>query len=395
MVEISVVVPAYNAVDYLDEALTSIIDQSFKDLEIICVDDGSTDDTLERLEEYASRDSRIQVFHQENQGPGGATNTGISKASGKYIYLMDADDALDLNALEELHNIMEERDLDFVIFKAINYDQDTDSYYEDRYFTMPELHECVGDSVFNWRDLGNLIFKMCVTPWSKLYRHDLIKESGAKFPLHLIYHDNIFFFEILFSSKRVYFYDKFLYKRRVHSSSIVNSHNDKSVHVIETLNLVFKTFMDYGHFEEFKEDLYNRKISLCNYRYKLIMDEFKEFFFIEMKKDFEMIIGHEKYEEFHSSLNSDMRRLFDNVIDSDNHVQYDLRNELFNLKRNNGKLKNQVKSLKNKNKGLNKKNKKLNKEVEDLTKFRKSVLSSKSWKLTKPFRALMNFIRKL
>ena len=84
MVEISVIIPAYNAIDYMDESLDSIINQSFKDLEIICVDDGSTDNTLERLEYYASKDSRIQVYTQENQGPGGATNTGLSKAKGKY-----------------------------------------------------------------------------------------------------------------------------------------------------------------------------------------------------------------------------------------------------------------------------------------------------------------------
>ena len=394
MVEISVVVPAYNAVDYLDEAITSIIDQSFKDLEIICVDDGSTDDTLERLEEYASRDSRIQVFHQENQGPGGATNTGISKASGKYIYLMDADDALDLNALEELHNIMEERDLDFVIFKAINYDQDTDSYYEIDYYTMPKLYECVGDSVFNWRDLGSKIFKISVTPWSKLYRHEFVKESGAKFPMNLIYQDNIFFYQILFSADRIYFYDKFLYKRRVHSKSLVNSHNEKSVQAIEIFNLIVKTFMDYGHFEEFKSELYNRKINTCNYRYNLIRDEFKELFFVEMKKDFEKIIGHEKYDDFYSNLYLRSKMLFDNVILSNNHVEYDLRNELSSIKKDNAKLKKDIKLLKSNNGKLKNENKKLNKEVKDLSKFKKSVLSSKSWKLTKPFRAFMNFFRK-
>ena len=394
MVEISVVIPAYNAIEYLDEAINSIINQSFRDLEIICVDDGSTDNTLEVLQSYASRDSRIQVYHQENQGPGGATNTGIAKAKGKYIYLMDADDVLDLNALEELYNIMEEKDLDFVIFKAIHYDQDTDKYYENDYYTMPILHEHVGDSVFNWKDLGNVIFNMCVTPWSKLYRHDLIKESGAKFPLHLIYHDNIFFFEILFNSSRIYFYDKFLYKRRVHSSSLVNSHNEKSVHIIETLNLLVKTFMDYGHFEEFKTDLYNRKVSISNYRYKLIKEEFKGFFFDEMRKDFVKIIGHEKYDEFYSNLYSGNRAVFDNVIQSNNHVEYDLRNEISSLKSNNKKLKKEIKSLKKDKNSLKKKNKKLNEKIDDLNKFNKSLLNSKSWKLTKPFRKLMNFRKK-
>ena len=303
MVEISVIIPAYNAIDYMDESLDSIINQSFKDLEIICVDDGSTDNTLERLEYYASKDSRIQVYTQENQGPGGATNTGLSKAKGKYIYFMDADDILELNALEELYDIIEEKNVDFVIFKAINYDQDTGEYFENRYYTMPILHECVGDSIFNWRDIGETIFSICVTPWSKLYKHDVIKKSGAKFPLHLIYHDNLFFWDILFNSDRIYFHDKFLYRRRVHSSSLVNSHNEKSVQTIKTSNLITQKFIDYGYFEDFKAKLYNRKVYLCDCRYRLIRDEFKDFFFIEMKKDFEKILPHEKYDDFYSNLN--------------------------------------------------------------------------------------------
>ena len=394
MVEISVIIPAYNAIDYLDEAISSVINQSFRDLEIICVDDGSTDNTLELLQSYASKDSRIQVYHQENQGPGGAINTGISKAKGKYIYVLDSDDVLDLYALEELYNIMEEKDLDFVIFKAINYDEDTGEYYEDPYFTMPVLQECVADSVFDWRDIGNKIFNICVTTWSKFYKQELIKENNIQMPINIIYEDNIFFWQILFNSNKIYFYDNFLYTRRVHSSSIVHSHNEKSVDVIKIMDLVIQTFIDYGHFEEFKVDLYNRKVSHCNYRYKLIREEFKGVFFDEMKKDFERGIGHEKYDEFYSSLYSGNRVLFDNVIQSSNHVEYDLRNEISSLKSNNEKLKKEVKSLKKDRNSLKKENKKLNEKIDDLNKFNKSLLNSKSWKLTKPFRAFMNFRKK-
>ena len=401
MVEISVVFPAYNAVDYMDEAMNSIINQSFKDLEIICIDDGSTDNTLEVLQSYASKDDRIQVYHQENKGAGGALIAGISKAKGKYIYMMDADDILDLNALEELYDIMEEKDLDFVIFKAINYDQDTGKYIEDKYFAMPHLYECVGDSIFYWKDIGNSIFDICVTPWSKLYRRELFENILDDYPNRLIYHDNILFFRILFNSKRAYFYDKFLYTYRIHSSSTINSPNKKSVQTIETNNLIIKTFMDYGYFEDYKVTLYNRKIHLVNKRYGLIGDEFKEYFFTEMKKDFEKIIGHEKYDDFYSNLYSRHRVIFDNVIQSNNHVEYDLRNEISSLKTDNSKLEKDITllksdngKLKNKMKSLKNKNNKLNKEVNDLTKFKKSILSSKSWKLTKPFRAFLNFFRK-
>ena len=90
MVRISVIVPVYNCEDYLEESLGSILNQTFNDIEIICIDDGSSDDSLRILKKIASSDSRIQVFAQENQGAGAVRNYGMKKASGDYVYFFDA-----------------------------------------------------------------------------------------------------------------------------------------------------------------------------------------------------------------------------------------------------------------------------------------------------------------
>ena len=385
MAEISIVIPVYNAIDYLDKSINSVINQSFNDLEIIFIDDGSTDTTLERLNEYAKNDERIKVFSQENQGPGGATNTGLSKATGKYIYLMDADDIIELNALEELHNIAEETDVDMVIFPAIDYDEDTGTYTKDEYCAMPELSELVGNTVFKWRDIGSDIFKISVTPWSKLYKHDLIKKSGARFPLNLIYHDNPFFWEVLFNTENIYFYNKFLYTRRIHSSSCTNSHDERNIDSIKINNLVIKIFIKYGHFEEFKYDLYNTKIHLVNRRYNEIQDEFKELFFCEMKKDYLKIIDHDKYDDFYSQLYPTNRYLFNNVINSENHVEYDLKNKASRLKMD-------IDELSKEKSELTKKTDALKKENRNLTKLNKDILSSRSWKVTKPLRSFRKML---
>ena len=121
-----------------------------------------------------------------------------------------------------------------------------------------------------------------------------------------------------------------------------------------------------------------------------------------MKKDFEKILPHEKYDDFYSNLNYAEKNIFDNVIESENHREYDLRKEIFYLKDDNRKLgkkvkslNGKVKSLKDNNRKLKKEIKSLNKKINNLNKFNKSILSSKSWKLTKPFRAFVNFFRKL
>ena len=91
MVEISVVIPIYNVEDYLEECLDSIVNQTFTDLEIICVNDGSKDNSLEILNEYAKKDDRITVIDQENGGHAVATNVGMDQATGKYLFLMDSE----------------------------------------------------------------------------------------------------------------------------------------------------------------------------------------------------------------------------------------------------------------------------------------------------------------
>ena len=96
--EISIIIPVYNVEKYLDECLNSAANQTFENIEIICVNDGSTDGSLEILESHASKDKRIRIISQENKGVSSARNEGLDAARGKYIYFMDSDDYMDLNA---------------------------------------------------------------------------------------------------------------------------------------------------------------------------------------------------------------------------------------------------------------------------------------------------------
>lgn len=104
MNKISVIIPAYNSQEYIKDAIESIMRQTLKDIEIILVDDGSTDDTFKICKDYSLMDKRIKVIHQENKGISGARNTGIDNATGEYISFVDSDDTIELNMYEELYN---------------------------------------------------------------------------------------------------------------------------------------------------------------------------------------------------------------------------------------------------------------------------------------------------
>ena len=114
--KVSVIIPVYNTAPYLHEALSSITRQTLQELEIIIVNDGSTDGSGEIIREVAETDGRIKVFEQENQGQSVARNVGLEQATGEYIYFMDSDDLLSLNALEICYDYCRRLRLDFVFF---------------------------------------------------------------------------------------------------------------------------------------------------------------------------------------------------------------------------------------------------------------------------------------
>uniref|UniRef100_UPI003AEFCC04 glycosyltransferase family 2 protein n=1 Tax=Cetobacterium sp. TaxID=2071632 RepID=UPI003AEFCC04 len=122
--KVSIIIPVYNVELYLREALDSVINQTLKEIEIIIVNDGSTDNSLEIVKEYETKDHRIIVINQENQGLSGARNSGLKIAKGHYIYFMDSDDYIALDTLEICYECALEKQLDFVFFDAQSFTKD-------------------------------------------------------------------------------------------------------------------------------------------------------------------------------------------------------------------------------------------------------------------------------
>ena len=186
---ISIIVPVYNVGQYLPQCMDSLVNQTYQNLEIICVNDGSSDNSLSILESYAGQDERITVISQENGGLSAARNTGIKAAAGEYIMFVDSDDWIDLDTCEMCCRAAEEHRADLVLF----------SYVREFENGSKEKYIFEGDSrYFNAEDTKNLIFRRCiglygeelknpehmdsiVTAWIKLYKAALIKEHNVRF----------------------------------------------------------------------------------------------------------------------------------------------------------------------------------------------------------------------
>lgn len=284
MTKISVIVPVYNTQDYLSECIDSVLNQSLSDFELVCIDDGSTDGSLEILKAYEENDSRIQVISQENRGLGASRNVGLNIAQGEYVLFLDSDDYLESGALEKLHDKASENDLDLVFFKIVNFSNKTKRQSHSEYFDMKFLKDIVKDDVFTWVQVKERIFDISVTATSKLFKRELI--SDIAFPEGLIFEDNLFFIKVIFRAKRAYFYDDYFYYRRIRPDSITNSYYSNYSDCIVIYDRIIEFVKSIGRYDEFDYLILDRQCFDLFHRFRLLKEEYKEDYFNKMKDSF-------------------------------------------------------------------------------------------------------------
>lgn len=204
---LSVIIPVYKVEECLDQCVESVLTQSFSDLEVILVDDGSPDACPAICDAYAARDSRVRVIHQKNLGLAGARNTGLRHARGEYVAFLDSDDYVLPEAYAKLHAKAVEHDADIVFCQAQYFDdaRQQDVVADDS-SCLPLFRDEKFSGVFDWRDVGAariFSYDSFVVAWNKLCKKNFLAEIGADFPLGLIYEDNPFYFQTVFAAKRM------------------------------------------------------------------------------------------------------------------------------------------------------------------------------------------------
>lgn len=222
MVEVSVIIPVYNTEPWLEECLESACGQTLKSIEILCINDGSTDGSLAVLRKFAARDERIVVINQENRGVAHARNVGLNHAKGKYIYFLDSDDWIAPDALELLAGRMREKNLDILFFNARVIAEEgveqNDLQRETNYFRR--IHEypskCKGEELYTlFCNNKELIVSVCtqMTDRAFLAGHSLV------FPEGIMHEDEVFVFKAILLASHAGYTDKVLFNRRVRPDS--------------------------------------------------------------------------------------------------------------------------------------------------------------------------------
>ena len=189
--KISIIIPDYNVGKYLRECLDSCINQTLEDIEIICVDDCSTDDSFKILEEYRAKDSRIRIFQQEkNKKQGTARNKGLEVATGEYIWFVDSDDYIDTKACQILYDTIKEFGVDMLCFSALRFSEQngTRQFFYDKYYHQGVQINKIYHPQTNWKEIK--FTNLNVTPWAYLTKRSTIQ--NFKFRENVFFEDTDF-----------------------------------------------------------------------------------------------------------------------------------------------------------------------------------------------------------
>ena len=191
--KVSIIVPVYNTEPWLRECMDSLVNQTLKEIEIICVDDGSPDNCGKILDEYAKKDTRIIVIHQKNQGVSAARNAGLNVASGEYITFVDSDDYVDLNTYEKMYNLAKKDEIDILQFKFRRFQGIIGNKNSKIRFSDSAVLSLCG---YLDRRVSGFVF-------DKLFKYDLIKDK-VKFPVGIqICEDTCFGYTALGMANRI------------------------------------------------------------------------------------------------------------------------------------------------------------------------------------------------
>lgn len=220
--KISVIIPVYNTEKYVKESVESIMQQTLQDIEIIIINDGSTDNSLSVIHLLAQQDQRITVYSQSNQGLSIARNTGLEKVKGEFIYFMDSDDLLTNDALETCYQECIAEQLDFVFFDAESfYDDDklSRTYHYQRNLNIENKVWNGAEWLKKQYDTWNYRSSACLS----LVKSDFIRQNHIQFYPHILHEDELYTALLYLKASRVKYIKQTFFKRRIRSNSIVTS----------------------------------------------------------------------------------------------------------------------------------------------------------------------------
>lgn len=293
MPKISIVLPVYNVEKYLPECIESLVNQTLNDLEFIFIDDGSTDNSLQIIQDYAKNDSRFVIISQKNQGPGIARNMGLKLAKGEYVTCLDPDDWFEFNAMELLYKKLKQTNAEVLQFDWIcRYDNAYASAHKSiGYSTFKDrLKKHCGIDIsendfFDWRKHKNKFFNFSGGTWGRIYSSKFIIENNIRFSEIPIGEDRLFGVMTLYYSPKIYYLNEYLYNYRIRGNSLCRRQSEKYFYCPFVCYDEIEEFLkSKGCFDDLEEQFNAQKVGFFKMIYYLLPQSKRKEYKILCKK---------------------------------------------------------------------------------------------------------------
>lgn len=272
MIKVSVIIPVYNAEKYLEQCLSSLCGQTFTDMEVICVDDGSTDASPEILKSFKEKDNRIRVLTQENQYAGAARNNGMKIAQGEYLLFLDADDFFEETLVEKVYNQGKKMEADIVLFGAKQYNGKTGCVSPAPWYLKNEA--VPEENPFSRKTQAADVFGIATpAPWTKLFRKEFIESQGISFQALQNSNDVYFTLTALALAEKITCVEEELVFYRVGvAESLQGSKKFSPVCFLEAYRSVYEELNRRGIYQEVENGFLNALLSGCAYNLRTVTD---------------------------------------------------------------------------------------------------------------------------
>ena len=279
---VSVLIPVYNVERYIEQCLDSVIAQTYGNIEIIVVDDGSTDRSGEILDAYAGRDGRVRVIHKPNGGVSAARNDGLKLCAGEYVYIMDSDDFIEPDAIERMCREAVDADADVVITDhCIFRDDKTEESKPKHFFSkafrtddpalVAQIRNMVLYSTYSPYPTEENKGLGIAAPWTKLVRTRLVRENGLAFDPYLqgVFDDGMFALDVMQHAKRVAYIRYIAYHYRLLGSSLMRGYRANRIEINERIFQRIREFgVKYGLGDDYDRAAYARVILFLRYAFE-------------------------------------------------------------------------------------------------------------------------------
>ena len=261
--KVSVILPVYNVERYLRKCMDDILGQTLREIEVICIDDGSTDSSREILREYEQRDERVRVLVQENAGAAAARNRGMELAQGEYLSFLDSDDFYEPEMLEKAYLRAEETQADVTVFRGNRYD-DTLGLYIPMDYSIKKK-QLPGRNPFCWRDMPDCIFTFAVGwAWDKLYRREFVEDQKLTFQELRTSNDLYFVFSSLVKAKKICVMKELLVHHRIHVKESLSVTREKSWNCFyEACTALKNELVRMGVYDDLEKGFVNWALHFC------------------------------------------------------------------------------------------------------------------------------------